>query len=121
MGLENKIKNEEELNNKVNDLEKLIRYKDKLINEQILKIENLNEKMLQLEEQNNNNYDNNKIKDLSEKLEMKESEIKEIKSKLPIVLSKKENLMIIIFSSIDEEILYPTTGSHREISIVFAA
>ena len=44
-----------------------------------------------------------KISELMEKLEIKEKEIKEIKSKIPFVLWEGEHLMTIIFTSIDQK------------------
>ena len=49
----------------------------------------------------NNNKNKDKIIELMEKLELKEKEIKEIKSRYPLELSKGEKLMSVIFQSYD--------------------
>ena len=67
-------------------------------------IEKLNVKMKELENIIHNNYTQDKILSLMDKLEKKEKEIKEIKSKLPFELSENEKLMTVIFLSTDQKI-----------------
>lgn len=56
-------------------------------------------------ETNNNNM--GKIIELMEKLENKEKELKEFKSKLPFELNKDEKIMNVIIKSSDQQILFP--------------
>ena len=55
---------------------------------------------------NNNINDKNKIIDLMEKLEMKEKEIKELKYKIEYNSNNFSNLMTVIFYSTDHKIHY---------------
>ena len=48
-----------------------------------------------------------KIIELMEKLENKEKELKEFKSKLPFELNKDEIIMNVIIKSTDQKILFP--------------
>ena len=126
--LKNKIiKLEKDNNNLKNEINKLENNNKKYINE----INELNNKLIKYENENkelknkiinlnnllnkennknisNNNQNNNKDKiiELMEKLNIKENEIKEIKSILPFDLKYGDKLMTIIFISVDQKIHY---------------
>ena len=91
--LKNKLNKYE---NENNDLKKEITNLNNLLNK---------EKNKNISNDNSNNKDKIII-DLMEKLNIKENEIKEIKSILPFDLKNGEKLMTIIFISVDEEINY---------------
>ena len=67
--------------------------------------ERLLEQKISNREENNNNM--GKIIELMEKLENKEKELKEFKSKLPFELNKDEIIMNVIIKSTDQKILFP--------------
>ena len=64
----------------------------------------LNEQIFKLKNSLNNNEYMKKIIDLMEELKNKEEELKKIKSKLPFNISQNENLMTVIFYSINQKI-----------------
>ena len=64
----------------------------------------LNDQILKLKNSLNNNPYMKKIIDLMEELKNKEEELKIIKSKLPFNISQNENLMTVIFYSINQKI-----------------
>ena len=102
---EEKLLNEK-LDKKLKELEKIIKDKDILLNKEKNLTKNLNEKINQLK---NNSNDNNSIEkrlELMEKLEKKENEIKEIKSRYPFELLEGEKIMSVIFISVDQKIHY---------------
>ena len=130
----NKITNNNEINNenkelkiKINNLKKEIddlnfklknleKEKDNIKREKIELIKQNNDLLLQLknlnkETKNNlknidNKIDANKIIELYEKLEMKEKEIKELKNKIEFNPINLDNLMTVIFYSTDQQIHY---------------
>ena len=69
----------------------------------------VNERLLDEKIINNETNNNNmgKIIELMEKLENKEKELKEFKSKLPFELNKDEKIMNVIIQSSDQNILFP--------------
>ena len=116
------------LTNSLNDKEKIIKEEKKIKNEKnkvIKDLENNNEKLrkelkdltneineMKLKEKNfkeindliKGDLKNEKFIELIEKLEAKEKEIKEIKSRFPFELSKNEKLISIIMVSTDQKI-----------------
>jgi hypothetical protein len=86
---------------KIKDLEKSLENKEKDLVVKNMKISELNTKIQQLENLINTNNNQDLINELLKKLELKEKEIKEIKSRYPLELSKGEKLMSIIFQSHD--------------------
>ena len=93
----NKLKNKlNEYENENNNLKKEIINLNNLLNE---------EKKKKISNDNSNN-NLNRFFELMEKLNIKENEIKEIKSILPFDLKKGEKLMTIIFFSVDQKIHY---------------
>jgi hypothetical protein len=87
------------LNEKIKNLEKLLE------NERKKNINN-NMNINELINMKNNSSYLAKILELKEKLESKDNEIKEIKSRYPVELLKGEKLMSIIFVSLDQTIHY---------------
>lgn len=83
-------------------------------NETETKIEN-KEKMAN--EEMNNNACANKILELIKKLDEKENELKELKSKLPFEISKEEKLMNIIIKSEDQNILIPLLCKNTDLFV----
>ena len=71
--------------------------------EKSCKILELNLKIKKLENIIKNSKNKDKIIELMEKLELKEKEIKEIKSRYPFELLKDEKLMSVIFQSQDQK------------------
>ena len=103
-----KIKNIK-LIEEINNLKKKIEEQEILLDNKEKKIKELNKKIKKMENQaclptylNSNNLN---IIELMKKLELKENELKELKSLLPFDISKEDKLMTIIFTSIDENIL----------------
>ena len=95
--LNEEIKKNDSLNNKVKELEKFINT-EKEKNKEIIR--ELNDKIKELEKVCNK--DN--IINLMEKIIRKDEQIRELESKFPIVLSKDEKLMSVIFISTNHEI-----------------
>jgi len=67
----------------------------------------------------NNETNNNmgKIIELMEKLENKEKELKELKSKLPFELNKDEKIMNVIIRSNDQRVLFPIICKNTDLFI----
>lgn len=67
----------------------------------------------------NNDTNNNmgKIIELMEKLENKEKELKELKSKLPFELNKDEKIMNVIIRSNDQRVLFPIICKNTDLFI----
>jgi len=105
--LKNKIKENDniirDLKNKIKENENIIcdskNEINNLINKNKLLENNKNEKII-----SNNNKD--EIIELMKKLEIKNKEINELKSKIGFDLKEGENLMTIIFISVDQQIHY---------------
>ena len=96
------IKNKEN-DKRIKDLENTLKAKEKELAKKIEQISSLNLKIQQLECTLNDNINKDKIIELMEKLELKEKEIKEIKARYPLELSKGEKLMSVIFQSLDQK------------------
>ena len=79
----------------------------------------VNERLLDEKKNNNEVKDNNvgKIIELMEKLENKEKELKEFKSKLPFELNKDEKIMNVIIKSNDQRILFPIICKNTDLFI----
>ena len=99
LNIENEILKEN--NKRIKDLENSIKAKEEELTKKNAQIAELNLKIQLLKNMLNDNKNKDKIIELMEKLELKEKEIKEIKSRYPLELSKGENLMSIIFQSHD--------------------
>ena len=99
LNIENEILKEN--NKRIKDLENSIKTKEEELTKKNAQIAELNLKIQLLKNMLNDNKNKDKIIELMEKLELKEKEIKEIKSRYPLELSKGENLMSIIFQSHD--------------------
>ena len=99
LNIENEILKEN--NKRIKDLENSIKTKEEELTRKNTQISALNFRIQQLKNFLNNNKNKDKIIELMEKLELKEKEIKEIKSRYPLELSKGEKLMSIIFQSYD--------------------
>ena len=89
-----------------NKLKKQNEENSNLINEEKRKIKELNLKIIKYQNMDKMNPSYDKIMTLMEKLENKEYEIKELKSKLPFELSKNEKILTVIFNSTDQKIHY---------------
>ena len=99
------IKLDEE-KNKNKQLNKRIKELENLLNEEKNLTKKLNERINELNNLLNDNSNMTKIVELMKKIETKENEIKEIKSRYPIELQKGEKLLSVIFKSINQKILY---------------
>ena len=93
------IKLDEE-KNKNKQLNKRIKELENLLNEEKNLTKKLNERINELNNLLNDNSNMTKIVELMKKIETKEDEIKEIKSRYPIELLKGEKLLSVIFKSI---------------------
>ena len=102
---EEKNKNKE-LNNKIKELTKKLENTELLLHKERQITTELNIKLNALKNSSNNDNNIKKILELMETLKSKENEIKEIKSRYPIELLEGEQLMSIIFTSMDQRILY---------------
>ena len=100
LNIENEILKENN-NKRIKDLENSIKTKEEELTKKNAQIAELNLKIQLLKNMLNDNKNKDKIIELMEKLEFKEKEIKEIKSRYPLKLSKGEKLMSIIFQSHD--------------------
>ena len=111
----NQLENEVRiLNNKLIEKEKeiqLLKSNEKDYNNKIQQYINEIQKLRNDNNLINNSIPNNDSKDkiisLMEELQFKENEIKQLKAKFPFELNEGEKLMVIIFSSIEEDIYYP--------------
>ena len=110
--IENKILKEQiknlnikniENDKRIKDLENSLKSREKKLTKKKEQISSLNLKIQQLEDMLNDNINKDKIIELLEKLELKEKEIKEIKSRYPLELFKGEKLMSVIFQSHDQK------------------
>jgi len=97
LNIENEILREN--NKRIKELEISIKYKEEELKKKDEQILSLNLKIQQLNKMLNYNNNKDKIIELMEKLELKENEIKEIKSRYPFELSKGEKLISVIFQS----------------------
>ena len=98
---------EKEINNNLNlNIKKLeieIKDKEKQINEEKLRNNDLNKKIKNI---NNTSHNSEILEDLVKKLGEKENEIKELKEILPFEYTKGEKILIVTFSSLNEDIHY---------------
>jgi len=99
LNIENEILREN--NKRIKELEIPIKYKEEELKKKDEQILSLNLKIQQLNKMLNYNNNKDKIIELMEKLELKENEIKEIKSRYPFELFKGEKLMSVIFQTHD--------------------
>lgn len=90
-----------EKDKRIKYLENSLKIKEDELTKKDVQISTLNIKIQQFKDMLNNNKNKDKIIELMEKLELKEREIKEIKSRYPLELYKGEKLMSVIFQSHD--------------------
>lgn len=88
------------------EFQKILNEKENYLNKERMKTEDLNEKIKELENNTNINVLNEKLIKLFEEIRQKDNELKEIKSLMPFEISKNEQLMSVIFYSIDQKIHY---------------
>ena len=94
------------LENYIKELELKLKEKDKIINDEKIKNDNLNKRIKELENISNNNNKNNDIKEL-------ENEIKLFKSYCKF--SEEEKLISIKFISVDQEINFNIVAKNTDI------
>ena len=99
------IEKNKQLNQEINDLKTLIKQKDKIIDDKNVIIQNLEKEINQLK--------NNKNSELIDK--KKEKQIKDLDSILPFKISKGEKIMTVVFSSLNEDILYPVICKNTDL------
>ena len=90
----------------INILSKYNKDKDIIIKENKKNILELIDRIRTLENILNNNSNGNEIIKLKNEIKLKEKEIEQIKSRYPFELENNEKLMTIIFTSVDQSVLY---------------
>ena len=110
----NNLKNElikeknniQKLTNRIKELENQLKEEKEKNKKELIKVEELNKKIQELNNLIKNSSNKDNIINLMNKIISKDEEIKELKSRFPFELLKGEKLMTVIFSSINQDLLY---------------
>ena len=88
------------LRNEINELKNELKKKDIIKDEGKIKMQKLENDYSKIK-------NSNKIEELIKQLEIKDKELKEMKSNIPFTLNANEKLMVVIITTIDQNINYP--------------